>query len=389
MLYGSATPSVETYYRASEGEIYLIELKKRTNKMDLPQVSIVDMRKELEGGNRSAFSMKLKQEISKRIENGQQTMLFLNRRGHTSFVLCRDCGYVLKCINCNISLTYHSFDERLICHYCGYTIKTPKICPKCKGIHIRHFGTGTQKIEEDIKKEIPGCSVIRMDMDTTTYKNSHEDILSTFREKNINIMVGTQMIAKGHDFPNVTLVGVLAADSMLNIGDYRASERTFQLITQVAGRAGRGDIPGKVIIQTYNTDDFSIVSACKQDYTSFYRQEILLREKLGYPPFKNIGIMIISGINDRDVYESAMSVKCVIENIISKNLYGCSLLEVLGPSRSPLTKIKNKFRWRIIIKSKVDNALLDVLKGTIDKFYRKRSNNSLELSVDINPINML
>jgi len=387
LLYGSATPSVETYYRAVKGEIDFIELKERANRMELPTVHVVDMRKELDEGNRSIFSRKLKQEIEKAIKQGQQTMLFLNRRGYASFVLCRNCGYVVKCINCNISLTYHAFDERLICHYCGYTIKSPRQCPECGSKYIRHFGTGTQKVEEEIKKEIPGCSVIRMDMDTTTCKNSHEEILQAFRDQNINIMVGTQMIAKGHDFPNVTLVGVLAADSMLNIGDFRASERTFQLITQVAGRAGRGEIPGRVVIQTYNTEDFSIVSACKHDYTGFYDQEILLREKLGYPPFKNIALLIISGVNDRVAFSSAKEVKKLIEKEFS--VLGNASAEVLGPSRSPLAKIKNRYRWRIVIKCRDEDILINILSKVSDEFHKNRGRNAVELSVDINPLNML
>jgi len=387
LLYGSATPSVETYYRAVIGEIDLVELTERANQMDLPSVYIVDMRKELDEGNRSIFSRKLKQEIEEAVRQGQQTMLFLNRRGYASFVLCRNCGYVVKCVNCNISLTYHAFDERLICHYCGYTIKSPKQCPKCGSKYIRHFGTGTQKVEAEIKKEFPGCSVIRMDMDTTTCKNSHEEILQRFREENINIMVGTQMIAKGHDFPNVTLVGVLAADSMLNIGDFRASERTFQLITQVAGRAGRGEIPGKVVIQTYNTEDFSIVSACRHDYAGFYKQEILLREKLGYPPFKNIALLIVSGVNDHVAFNSAKELRKLIEGEFG-SLSNASA-EILGPSRSPLARVKKRYRWRIVIKCRYEDILLNVLGKVSDRFYKKRGKNNVELSVDINPVSML
>ncbi|HHW47149.1 MAG TPA: primosomal protein N' [Clostridiaceae bacterium] len=387
LLYGSATPSVETYYRAVKGEIDLVELTERANQMDLPSVHVVDMRKELDEGNRSIFSRKLQQEIDASIKQGQQAILFLNRRGYASFVLCRSCGYVVKCINCNISLTYHAFDERLICHYCGYTIKTPKQCPKCGSKYIRHFGTGTQKVEEEIKKEFPECSVIRMDMDTTTCKNSHEEILQKFREQNVNIMVGTQMIAKGHDFPNVTLVGVLAADSLLNVGDFRASERTFQLITQVAGRAGRGEIPGRVVIQTYNTEDFSIVSACKHDYAGFYKQEILLREKLGYPPFKNIALLIISGTSDRVAFSSAKETRKLVESEFAA-LNGAGV-EILGPSRSPVTRINKRYRWRLVIKCRDEDILINVLGKVSDMFYKKRGKNNVELSVDINPLNML
>lgn len=386
LLYGSATPSIETYYRAVNGCIGYARLKERANSMVMPQVDIIDMRKELEEGNRSIFSRRLEREIEKNISSKQQTILFLNRRGYASFVLCRKCGYTVVCVNCNISLTYHASDERLICHYCGYTIKLPKVCPKCKSTYIRQFGTGTQRVENDLKNQFPGCSVIRMDMDTTSYKNSHEEILASFRENNINVMVGTQMIAKGHDFPNVTLVGVLAADSMLNTGDYRASERTFQLLTQVAGRAGRGEIPGRVIVQTYNTDNFSIDAARRHDYDAFYEQEIKLRKKMNYPPFTNIAVVIISGVNDKVVFNSSKLVRNHIEAGFS---HYREKVDILGPARSPLTKIKNKYRWRIVIKCKDKEKLISVLTRVSDEFYKNRKRSKVEMSVDINPINML
>jgi len=386
LLYGSATPSIETYYRAKCGEMELLEMDARANNMLLPSVEIVDMREELNEGNRSIFSRKLADEIRKNVESRQQTLLFLNRRGHASFVLCRNCGYVLKCMNCNVSMTYHSHEERLICHYCGYTVKNPSVCPKCGSGYIRHFGTGTQRVEEEVKKQFPGSSVIRMDADTTTYKNSHEEILKTFREKNINIMIGTQMIAKGHDFPNVTLVGVLAADSMLNSGDYNSSERTFQLITQVAGRAGRGKTPGKVIIQTYNTEDFSILAACKHDYKSFYHQEIMMRKALNYPPFTNISTLILSGASDRQTFSMAKELKGLIKERIDQAGYD---VEVLGPARAPLTKIKNKYRWRIVIKQKDLNRITSLLREISDIFYSRKQNKGVDLSIDINPVNML
>jgi len=386
LLYGSATPSVETYFKAVNGDIELVELGERANRMVMPEAHIVDMRNELEEGNRSIFSRKLNEEIKRNIKSGQQTILFLNRRGYASFVLCRGCGYTMKCVNCNISLTYHTFDDRLICHYCGYTIKVPQTCPKCSSSYIRHFGTGTQRVEDDIRKSFPESTVIRMDMDTTRCKNSHDEILSTFREKNIDIMVGTQMIAKGHDFPNVTLVGVLAADSLLNLGDYRAAERTFQLLTQVAGRAGRGKIAGRVIVQTYNTEDYSILSACRHDYISFYRQEIMMREKLGYPPFTNIAVVVLNGMNDRLTFSTAKTVR---EGLAAGfDDVGCSA-EILGPARSPISKIKNKYRWRVIIKCKTMDKLINVLSRVSDNYYKRRDKNGIELGVDINPVSML
>lgn len=386
LLYGSATPSVETYYRALKGEVSLLEMSDRANKMTLPQVEVIDMREELEQGNRTVFSRKLSVEIEKNIKARQQTILFLNRRGYSSFVLCRKCGYTVKCLNCNVSLTYHAHDDRMICHYCGFTSKSLELCPKCKSNYIKHFGTGTQKIEEEAKKQFEDCSVVRMDLDTTTYKNSHEEILRAFKEQNINIMVGTQMIAKGHDFPNVTLVGVLAADSLLNTGDYKASERTFQLLTQVAGRAGRGEIPGRVIIQTYNTDDFSIVAACNHDFVSFYNQEVKIREKLVFPPFTNIACLILSGVNDRLVFDWSKSVKNGLEGRFSQIV---GEFTILGPARAPLSKIKNKYRWRIIVKYGDLEKLIEILSSVSDEFYRNKGKITVDLSMDINPVNML
>lgn len=386
LMYGSATPSIENYHRAVVGEISMFTMVKRANNLMLPKVQVVDMRRELEAGNRSIFSRALACEMEKNINKKEQTIIFLNRRGYSSFILCRNCGYVLKCSKCDVSMTYHSYDERLICHYCGYTVKKVSNCPKCKSPHIRGFGTGTQKIEDEIKKNFEDSSVIRMDMDTTTYKNSHEDILRNFRENNINILVGTQMIAKGHDFPNVTLVGVLAADSILNAGDYRATERTFQLITQVAGRAGRGTISGRVIIQTYNVENYSIECACAQDYKGFFEKEIMVREKLLYPPFTHIGSIVLSGINDRMVYNKAVSVKKFVDNYF---VGAYSSIDILGPSRSLVSKIKNKYRWRIVIKYKDMEKLIDVLTEVLDNFYEKQGKNDIGISVDINPVNML
>lgn len=386
LVLGSATPSVETYYSAKQGQTTLVEMADRANNLILPKVQIADMRKELEDGNRTVFSRRLAEEIIRNKMDKQQSLLFLNRRGYASFILCRQCGYTARCNSCNVSLTYHSYDDRLICHYCGYTEKSPKTCPKCGSNHIRHFGTGTQKVEEEIKERFKGYSVVRMDMDTTTGKNSHEDILKTFRENNVDILVGTQMIAKGHDFPNVTLVGVLAADSLLNLEDFRASEKTFQMITQAAGRAGRGESDGRVIVQTYNTEDFSINCACNHDYSSFYSQEIKIREKLGYPPFTNIAAVVLSGVNDRMVFSKAKEVQNIIKECFDK--YSIQA-EILGPSRTPITRIKNKFRWRIIIKCGCEGTLIDVIREISDEFYKKRGKNGIDLAADINPLNMI
>jgi len=386
LLYGSATPSVETCYRAQKAEIDLLVMSERTNSLVMPSVEIIDMRRELEEGNRTIFSRRLVEEIERNLGLKQQTMLFLNRRGFASFVLCRSCGYAVKCANCNITMTYHAHDERLICHYCGYTVKNPRCCPVCGSTYIRQFGTGTQKIESEIKNLFPRSSVLRMDADTTTYKNSHSQILSTFREKNIDILVGTQMIAKGHDFPNVTLVGVLAADSLLNLNDFRASEKTFQLVTQVAGRAGRGAIPGRVVIQSYNTDDFSITAACRHDYNLFYRQEIGIREKLNYPPFTNIAAVILSSFADRAAFDAARRVK---DSLVRSFEARATDAEVLGPARPPLSRIRNKYRWRILIKCAGRGRLADALREISDSFSSPKGVSPVQLSIDINPADML
>lgn len=386
LMYGSATPSTETYQRAIDGEIGLAVMKGRANTALMPRVDVVDMRRELEIGNRSIFSSVLQREIKKNIQAGQQTILFLNKRGYASFVLCRSCGIRLKCRHCNITMTYHSVDDRLICHYCGYTVKMPDCCPKCGSGHIRQFGTGTQKVEEELHKYFPEASVIRMDMDTTTGKHSHQEILDAFRNENINILVGTQMIAKGHDFPNVTLVGVLAADSLLGMDDYRASERTFQLLTQVAGRAGRGKLPGRAVIQTYNTEDYSITTACRHDFDSFFKKEAQIRQRLHYPPFTCIGVAVISSVNDKLAFAKAREVSSFLASGLDAGA-GDTLLP--GPARAPLSRIRNRYRWRVIVKCGSQERLAELLSGLTDFFAKKKGRDDVDLSVDINPVSML
>ncbi|MDO8685376.1 MAG: primosomal protein N', partial [Clostridiales bacterium] len=404
LLLGSATPSINSYYRASRGLITLLGMESRTNNMPLPEVELVDMRSELAAGNRSVFSRKLENEITKNIIDKKQTMLLLNRRGHSSFVLCRNCGYVVRCRSCNISMTYHSHDNRLICHYCGLTSRVPEKCPSCKSLNIRHFGTGTQKVQEEVVRCFPHGSVIRMDADTTSYKNSHDDILSKFREEKIDIMVGTQMIAKGHDFPEVTLVGVLAADSMLNIDDYRASEKTFQLLTQVAGRAGRDRHAGRVVIQSYNTGDYSILAACNHDYQTFYKQEVMVREKLCYPPFTEIGVAMVAGMDDKKTESAVQQVKERVIKEVSvhhseassisvassvSSPFSAECVTILGPMRAPVSKIKDRYRWRLIIKHPDNDMLIELLTNVSDWYNKQRRFDSPYLSVDINPVSMI
>lgn len=295
LVLGSATPDINTFYASENEECNRYTLKKRAGIAHLPDVNIVDLRQELKNGNRSMISDRLKVEIENNLKNKMQTILFLNRRGYSTFVMCRGCGYTAKCRNCNISLTYHKYENKLKCHYCGFEMDLIKKCPECKGTKVKYFGTGTQKLEDEVKNLFPNASILRMDIDTVTKKNSHEEILNKFKNENIDILVGTQMIVKGHHFPNVTLVGVIAADSSLNLDDYRAVERTFQTIVQVAGRAGRDKEKGRVIVQTYNPDSYAIIYAKNQDYGMFYNTEIGLRKMLKYPPFCDIILIRFSG----------------------------------------------------------------------------------------------
>ncbi|MGG3924009.1 primosomal protein N', partial [Geobacillus thermodenitrificans] len=281
VVLGSATPSLETFARAVKGVYELLELPERIADRGMPDVHIVDMREELRSGNRSMFSRRLLDELRLRLERGEQAVLFLNRRGYSTFVMCRGCGYVICCPHCDISLTYHRAGERMKCHYCGYEEPLVPRCPSCGSEHIRFFGTGTQKVEEELVKLLPKARIIRMDVDTTGRKGAHEELLSRFAAKEADILLGTQMIAKGLDFPDVTLVGVLAADTMLHLPDFRAAEKTFQLLTQVSGRAGRHELPGEVVIQTYTPDHYSIELAARHDYRAFYRREMTLRKAHG------------------------------------------------------------------------------------------------------------
>ena len=385
LLLGSATPDIDTYYRAKNEEIMLLELRKRANKAELPEIEIIDLREELAKGNKSMISTRLYEEIQKSLENKKQTILYLNRRGFSTFVMCRNCGYTVKCKNCNINLTYHANTNKLKCHYCGYEEKLVTKCPSCGSEQIRYFGTGTQKLEYEIKKLFSTASTIRMDIDTVSKKNSHEEILDKFKNENIDILIGTQMVVKGHHFPNVTLVGVVAADGSLNIDDFRANERTFQILTQVAGRAGRGNDKGRVIIQTYNPDNFSIECAKKQDYDLFYNAEISMRKQLKYPPFCDIILIGFTSTNEAEVKEVANSIHEYLKNrVLTENL-GIILYKAVP---SPIDKIKNKYRWRILIKCKFGEEIIDLINNVMDKYQNLKTKNT-KITIDLNPNNML
>lgn len=387
LVLGSATPSIETYYETLNKKINLIELPQRANKSMLPDVKIVDMRDEIDRGNKSIFSEALYKEISENIKRNEQTILFLNRRGYSNFVLCRKCGFVVKCNHCNVSLTYHINSDKLVCHYCGATKENYKNCPKCKSTYIKHFGIGTQKLEEEVKKAFEGVSVVRMDMDTTSKKDAHEQILKKFKNENINILIGTQMIAKGHDFPNVTLVGVISADLTLNLEDFRANEKTFQLLTQVAGRAGRANKPGRVIIQTYNGDHFSIQSSKTQDYLEFYKKEIILRSELKYPPYTDVISIMFNGIKDENVKNAAFETERMLRKELEK--YQRNMI-IFKPSPAPISKIKNRYRWRIIIKCKIDEKIKELIRIVFEnKVLKELKLHNVNIGIDINPVSML
>ncbi|MGJ7922448.1 primosomal protein N' [Neobacillus sp. LXY-4] len=379
VVLGSATPSLETFARAQKGVYQQLTLSKRMNDQALPSVQIVDMREELRAGNRSMFSRELFEKLQDRLEKKQQTVLFLNKRGHSSFVMCRDCGYVVLCPHCEISLTYHRVQDNMKCHYCGFETRTPKHCPECQSEHIRYFGTGTQKVEEELGKLLPDARVIRMDVDTTTRKGSHEKLLTEFQEGKADILLGTQMIAKGLDFPNITLVGVLSADTMLHLPDFRSSEKTFQLLTQVSGRAGRHHLPGEVVIQTYTPDHYSIELAGDQDFDQFYAKEMMMRKTHQYPPFYYLALVTVSHTELMEV----VSVTEKITHFLRKSL--SNKAAVLGPVASPIPRIKDRYRYQCLIKYKREPELRNSLKKISSQFLQETGKNGLQISIDMNP----
>lgn len=381
VILGSATPSLESYYNSKIGKYRYISLPERIDNSRLPEVKIIDMRDELKTKNYSIFSGLLKETIKERIKKNEQVIIFLNRRGFSTFVQCRECGFVLKCNNCEITLTYHIKDNSLRCHYCNYSQIAPAICPNCHGINIGYFGFGTQRVQEDLQRLFPEANICRMDLDTTTKKGSHQAILSSFKSGKFDIMIGTQMIAKGLDFPNVTLVGVVSADIGLNLPDFRATERTFSLLTQVAGRAGRGTIHGLVIIQTYNPEHYAILSASNHDYKSFYDKEIVFRQQLNYPPFFRLVNLTLKGKVEENVRRGIEEISVII-----KGSEIAPFIILLGPAPCALSKIKGQYRWQILLKSKGSTSgnMRNLIKKSINKINQIRG-----LNIDIDPVGML
>lgn len=382
IILGSATPCIESYYSACNDKNWqLLELPERVENKNLPPVVLVDMRKEFLQGNKGILSRKLEAAMASRLEKKEQSIIFINRRGYSTFVLCRDCGYTVKCEDCSVSMVYHTSQDCLKCHYCGSFKPLPTKCPKCRGFNIRHFGIGTQKIETITRKIFPNARIARLDRDTTTRKDSHQVILNKFSKGEYDILIGTQMVAKGLDFPNVTLVGVIAADTALNIPDFRASERTFQLITQVAGRSGRGDIKGEVIAQAYSLDHISIQSAQRHNFQMFYNNEIKDRESLLYPPFSQLVNLIIANNNFYEAKATAQELGKFLKDNINENI-----IKVLGPVPAGIPKIKSFYRFQLLIKTKSLGEVRTLLQRAMREI---KMNPDSRIGIDIEPLNML
>lgn len=378
VVLGSATPSIESYYKAKNGEYVLLRLQKRVQQKPLAECYTVDLREELKEGNRSILSRKLQELMEERLEKKQQTMLFINRRGLAGFVSCRACGHVIKCPHCDVSLSQHA-GGRMVCHYCGYEEPEPKVCPSCGSKYISGFKAGTQKIEEIVKKRFPQARILRMDTDTTRNKDSYEEILSAFANQEADILVGTQMIVKGHDFPNVTLVGVLAADMSLYRNDFHGAERTFQLLTQAAGRAGRGKETGEVVIQTYTPGHYSIQAAAKQEYEPFYQQEILCRALMNYPPVWNLLLILVTSKTEEEGETAAQRLKEQTDRISREAV-------VIGPASPSVGKVNDIYKRVLYIKEKSYKHLVEI-KDRLEQYMEKEAMTaSVGVQFDFNPM---
>ena len=380
VVLGSATPSLEAMYRARAGSYRLLELKNRSGQQELARVHTVDLRKELKDGNRSILSIRLQELMEDRLEKKEQIMLFLNRRGYAGFVSCRECGYVAKCPHCDVSLSSHR-NKKLVCHYCGYEEEKNDVCPECGSRHIGEFRAGTQQIEDIVKARFPEARVLRMDMDTTREKDGHEKILAAFANEEADVLVGTQMIVKGHDFPNVTLVGILAADMSLYADDYRAGERTFQLLAQAAGRAGRGQKKGEAVIQTYSPEHYAIVTAAAQDYGAFYEEEIRYRELMGYPPVENLLAVLVSC---RD--EALLETGCRYLREYALRVKGREQVELIGPASPGIGKINDIYRKVLYLKTKRYDTLV-TMKNRLEQYIEVNAGfNTMRIQFDFNPM---
>ena len=387
VLLGSATPALESFHRAKNGSYRLLSLPDRVLDRKMPDVHIVDMRTELKKGNRTIFSEILRSGIEERLARQEQIILFLNRRGHSTYVFCRNCGYVEQCNNCSISLTYHRETQRLVCHHCGAKRPTHPSCPQCGSPAIRYFGLGTEAVEQEVRKAFPDARVERFDADSTARKNAHQRILEAFEQQKIDILIGTQMVSKGLDFPNVTLVGVIAADTSLNLPDFRASEQTFSLLTQVAGRSGRAELEGNVVIQTYMPEHYCISAAQKHDYLGFYAQEVEARGALRYPPFSHVATLLLRGKDEKQVIAAVHIVQEHLQ--IWQTDTGENTVEILGPAPAPLSKIEGKFRWHFLLRSDSVEKISQLLKHLTDEPPVAIKSNAIEFVIDVDPTNTL
>ncbi len=389
LVLGTATPSVETYYQTEIGEYMLYELQNRATRNSLPSINVVDMRDELQEGNRSIFSRSLYQEMVKTLDEGNQIILFLNKRGYSGFITCRSCGYLAKCDNCDISLTYHKSTNRLRCHYCGETHPLPTTCPACGSNYFKSFGIGTERVEEEVRKLFPNAKTLRMDSDMIKSREDYERALDSMKNNEVDILIGTQMISKGLDFPSVTLVGIIAADTTLNLPDFRSPERTFQLVTQVAGRAGRGDTAGNVILQTYNPDHYSIITAMTNNYKEFYSNETQLRKEFGYPPYKGIASVTLFGKNQLHVKESMEESAAELQECINNEKL--TSVDLLGPHPAPMERMNKNYRWQILLKFGYNDSKR--IKNIINRVYNegkvKIKHDNIKISIDINPSSIL
>jgi primosomal protein N' (replication factor Y) (superfamily II helicase) len=382
VVLGSATPSLESRYNAERGKYTLLEIPGRIEERPMPQVELIDMRTEfLETRKQAPFSRRLLEAVAHRLDNGEQTIILLNRRGFSSFVACRSCGERVQCANCSVTLTFHRRDRRLLCHYCGYAERVPSCCPKCQSEHIYFLGIGSEKVEEELHREFPTARIARLDHDTATAKHQYEAILRGFREGSFDILVGTQMIAKGHDIPNVTLVGVVSADVGLGLPDFRAAERTFQLLTQVAGRAGRGSLPGIVLIQTINPDHYAVRMAAAQDYATFYEKELQFRRMMHYPPFSAMANVLVRSEHQ----ELALRMSAELGQFLTPPP---EKIKILGPAEAPVNRLKKEYRYQLIVKAASRKALNEMLKCAQD-FAREHKWSATALVIDVDPLTLL
>lgn len=377
VVLGSATPSLEAYHAAQSGRMLYVPLPERVQQRPLPRAEVIDMREELLTGNRSLFSRALQAALADTLSRGEQAIMLLNRRGFAAFLLCRECGHVPRCKNCGVSLTYHQDPPGLRCHYCGYAARIPQTCPECGGIYLRPFGAGTQRVEQALSELFPSARIARLDRDTTARKGSHRRILSEFAARRIDVLVGTQMVAKGLDFPAVTLVGVVSADTALHFPDFRAAERTFQLLTQVAGRAGRGDQPGRVLLQTYSPDHYAIQAASRHDYQGFVDRELAYRRRAGYPPFTKVVRVLVTGDDEVAVAKAASA---------AAQVRVPAGAQIVGPAPAPLSRLKGKTRWHVIVKG----ASPDVEECTAAVCARlEQAHGTVNIAVDVDPLSLL